>query len=147
MITIQNNYSLLTRSFESGLSEISHREDIGLLAYSPLGYGVLGGRYLDGNKPEGGRFTKYPHFAFRYQSEQVANIIKKYKTLAEDSGLTLPQMALAFVYSQDFLTSNIIGPSNVEQLIEDVEAMDFNLSNDMLNKINEIHEECPNPCA
>ena len=147
MISIQNNYSLLTRSFESSLAEISHRENIGLLAYSPLAYGVLGGRYLDGKKPEGGRFTKYPNFAFRYQKPHVENIVKKYKKLAKESGLTLPQMALAFVYGQDFLTSNIIGPSNVTQLIEDVEAMDLKLSSEMLNKINEIHKEYPNPCA
>ena len=147
MVSIQNNYSLLTRSFENGLSEISHRENIGLLAYSPLGYGVLGGRYLDGQKPEGGRFTKYPHFVPRYQSPFVETIIKKYKTLAEENGLTLPQMALAFVYMQDFLTSNIIGPSNVEQLVEDVEAMNIKLSDEILKGITEIHEECPNPCA
>lgn len=147
MVSIQNNYSLLTRSFESGLSEISHREKIGLLAYSPLAYGVLGGRYLDGNKPEGGRLTKYPKWAMRYQTEQVNKIVKKYKILAEENGLTLPQMALAFVYAQDFLTSCIIGPSNVTQLIEDVEAMNFVLSEEVLNSINAIHEECPNPCA
>jgi len=147
MVSIQNNYNLLTRSFETGLSEISHREKIGLLAYSPLGYGVLGGRYLDGNKPKNGRFTKYPHFVTRYHTKQVEKIIKKYKTLAEENDLTLPQMALAFVYRQDFLTSNIIGPSNVEQLVEDVESMKIQLTRKVLKGIEEIHQECPNPCA
>ncbi len=147
MVSIQNNYSLLTRTFETSLTEISHREDIGLLAYSPLGYGVLGGRYLDGNKPKGGRFTKYSNFAGRYRTPFVENIIKKYKTLAEENDLTLPQMALAFVYKQDFLTSNIIGPSNVKQLIEDVGAMKIQLTKNVLKGIQKIHEECPSPCA
>ena len=147
MVSIQNNYSLLTRTYDSGMSEVSHREDIGLLAYSPLGFGVLGGRYLDGNKPEGGRLTLYPNFVPRYTSEFVGEIIKKYKKLAEENNMTIAQMALAFVYSRKFLTSCIIGPSNVQQLIEDVEAMNIQLSPEVFNAIDEIQEECPNPCA
>lgn len=147
MVSIQNNYSLLTRSYEVNMAEVSLREDIGLLAYSPLGFGVLGGRYLNGQKPKGGRFTKYPFFNTRYQSPLVQEIVRKYKVLAESHGLTLPQMALAFVYQQPFVTSNIIGPSNVEQLVEDVEAIDITLSPEVLQAIEEIHESCPNSCA
>lgn len=147
MVTVQNNYSLLTRTFDINMAEVSHRENIGLLAYSPLGYGVLGGRYLDGNMPKGGRFTKYPYFVPRYRSEFVEEIIKKYKKLAESNGLTLPELACAFVYSRPFLTSNIIGPSNVEQLIECTNAVNLNLSDEILTEIEKIHEECPNPCA
>jgi len=145
-VSIQNNYSLLTRSFETSLAEISHRENIGLLAYSPLGYGVLGGRYLDGQKPQNGRFSKYPYFVPRYRSKQVEVIIKKYKKLAEKNGLTLPQLALAFVYDQFFLTSNIIGPSNVQQLEENVKALSIKLSAKIKQNIEEIHEECANVC-
>ncbi|MDH3324568.1 MAG: aldo/keto reductase, partial [Candidatus Peregrinibacteria bacterium] len=146
-VTVQNNYSLLTRTFETSMAEVSFRENIGLLAYSPLGYGVLGGRYLDGNKPEIGRLTKYPDFVPRYRIPQVENIIKKYAKLAKENNMSVAQLALAFVYSQSFLTSCIIGPSNVEQLIEDTEAADINLSPEVLQKIEEIHEECPNICA
>ena len=152
MSTTQNNYSLLTRSYENSMSEISHRENLGLLAYSPLGYGVLGGRYLDGKKPAGGRFTvypleKFPHFVPRYQSPDLWPIIKQYQKLAQDHGLTLPQLALAFVYQQPFVTSNIIGPSNEEQLFEDVSALEIKLSTEILASIEAIHEQCPNPCA
>lgn len=146
MVTTQNNYSLITRSYETSMAEVSIREDLGLLAYSPLGFGVLGGRYLDGNKPKGGRFTEYPDFNPRYQSSKVEALIKKYDQLAKANNLTLPQLALAFVYAQPFVTSTIIGPSNVEQLIENTEAIDIKLSSDVLKEIEEIHEECPNIC-
>ena len=145
-VSVQNIYNLLTRNFETAMSEISHRENIGLLAYSPLGYGALGGRYLDGNLPKGGRFTKYPDFVPRYRTPLVEGIIKQYKSLAEENNMTLPQMALAFVYGQTFLTSCIIGPATVEQLEEDVEAMNIKLSDEILVKIDEINEQCPNPC-
>jgi aryl-alcohol dehydrogenase-like predicted oxidoreductase len=145
-VSIQNNYSLLTRTYENSMAEISHRENIGLLAYSPLGFGVLGGRYLNDRKPQGGRFTKYPDFVPRYRSKQVQKITEKYKSLAEENGLTLPQMALAFVYRQSFLTSNIIGPSNVSQLEEDVKALDIKLTEEIIQEIEKIHEECSNVC-
>ncbi len=147
MVTTQNNYSLLTRTYETAMTEVSARKNVGLLAYSPLAYGVLGGRYLDGNKPEGGRFTKYPEFVPRYRSVLVENIIKKYVALAKDHQLSPAQLALAFVYSQQFVTSNIIGPSNIEQLIEDTEALNIELSSEVLEAIEVIHEECPNICA
>lgn len=146
-VSVQNNYSLLTRSYDNGMAEVSHREDIGLLAYSPLGYGVLGGRYLDGAKPEGGRFTKYPWFAARYQTERVESLVRQYKHLAESHGMSLATMAQAFVYSRSFVTSCIIGPSNVEQLEENIAAMDVVLSEEILAGIEEIHESCPNPAA
>ncbi len=146
MVSVQNNYSLLTRSYDTAMAEVSHKAEIPLLAYSPLGFGVLGGRYLDGNYPEAGRFTKYPDCAARYRTPKVEAIIKQYKTLAESHGLTLPQMALAFVYSRSFLASNIIGPSNVEQLEDCVSALDIKLNDEILKDIEAIHEQCPNPC-
>jgi aryl-alcohol dehydrogenase-like predicted oxidoreductase len=146
VVTIQNNYSLLTRTYDTHLAEVSHREDVGLLAYSPLGFGVLGGRYLDGRLPKGGRFTKYPYFAERYRSAEVEKIIKKYLVVAKKHNLSLAKLALAFVYSRPFVTSNIIGPSNPEQLIECVEALDIKLNSEILADIETVHEECPNPC-
>lgn len=146
-VSIQNNYSLLTRSFEVAMSEVSLREDIGLLAYSPLGYGVLGGRYLNGAQPQGGRFTTYPDFVPRYRAPRAEEIIKKYKILAESHDMTLPQLALAFVYQQPFVRSTIIGPASVEQLEDCVKALGIVLSAEILAEIENIHEELPNFCA
>lgn len=147
MVSVQNNYSLLTRTFDNNMAEISLREDIWLLAYSPLWYWVLWWRYVDWDKPTGWRFTVYSDFTWRYMSKKVESIVKKYKTLAEQNRMTLPQMALAFVYSRKFLTSSIIGPSNVSQLIENVEALNIKLSPEVFKAIDEINEECPNVCA
>lgn len=147
MVSVQNNYSLLTRTFDTGMSEVCTKEDIGLLAYSPLGFWVLWWRYLDWNKPVWWRLTKYPNYLPRYQSHVVENIIKQYKSFAEDNGLTLPQLALAFVYCKPFLTSTIIWPSNVDQLIEDTQAINIQLSKNILKSIENINEKFPNPCA
>lgn len=146
MVSVQNNYSLLTRTYDIAMSEVSQEADIGLLAYSPLGFGVLGGRYLDGAKPAGGRFTKYPDFLGRYHAPAAQTATKKYKELAEANGMTLVEMALAFVYQQSFLTSNIIGPSNVAQLEECVTAMNTSLSDEILQAIDAIDALHPNVC-
>lgn len=146
-VTTQNNYSLLTRTYEIAMAEVSHREHLGLLAYSPLGYGVLGGRYLDGARPADGRFTKYPEFNPRYRTPRLEAITKQYLAIAQAANLTLPQLALAFVARQPFVTSTIIGPSNVAQLAEDADAVDLELSAETLAAIEAVHESCPNPCA
>lgn len=147
MVSIQNVYNILNRHYEIHMAEVSHRENIGLLAYSPLGFGVLGGRYFDGNKPENGRFTLYPKFADRYQQTHVQEIAKKYQSLAQEYNLTLPQLALAFVNRQPFVTSNIIGASNSEQLKEDIQTAEIKLSKEILKEIENIHERFPNPCS
>jgi len=147
MISIQNNYSLLTRTFDTGMSEISLQEDIGLLAYSPLGFGVLGGRYLNGNKPAEGRFVTYPDYMTRYRTPEVDAQTRRYQALAHDHGMTLPELSLAFVYSRPYLTSNIIGPSNVAQLTECVNAMNFEMTDEILTEIDKIDADLPNPCA
>ncbi len=144
MITIQNPYSLLNRTFEVGLSEISIREKIGLLAYSPLGFGVLSGKYLDGKKPENARITLFPAYG-RYSSEQAVKATQKYFDLAEQHGLSLAQMALAFVTSRPFLTSNIIGATSMEQLQENIDSADLTLSEEVLQGIEAIHQEIPDP--
>jgi len=147
MITTQNNYSLLTRTYDMAMAEVSLAEDIGLLAYSPLAYGVLGGKYLDGNINAGGRFDKYPDFVPRYRVPEVEASIKRYKALAEENNMTLPELALAFTYQQPFLTSSIIGPSSVEQLEQCVKAINTKLSPEILQKIDAIDSLLPNPCA
>jgi aryl-alcohol dehydrogenase-like predicted oxidoreductase len=144
MISIQNPYSLLNRLFEVGLSEISMREQIGLLAYSPLGFGVLSGKYLGGKKPPKARITLFPNYS-RYINEQSVIATQKYYDLAKRHGLSLAQMALAFVNTRPFLTSNIIGATSMEQLKENIGSIDVQLSDEVLKGIAKIHNEVPNP--
>ncbi|WP_046757735.1 NADP(H)-dependent aldo-keto reductase [Kordia jejudonensis] len=144
MVTIQNAYSLLCRSFDSGLSEIAMREGVGLLAYSPMAFGVLSGKYLGGKKPENGRLTLFPRFA-RYSGEQATKATEKYNELAQKHGLSLAQMSLAFVNQQPYLTGNIIGATNLKQLEENIASIDVELSQEILDEINAIHNSIPNP--
>lgn len=141
--TIQNPYSLLNRLFEVGLSEMCMRENVGLLAYSPLAFGFLSGKYLQGF-PENARMTLFPHFS-RYTNPNCYEATKLYKQLAEDNGLTLVQMAQAFVNQQSFLTANIIGATSLHQLKENIDAMEVTLSDAILSDINKIQEKFPNP--
>ena len=144
MRTIQNPYSLLNRLFEVGLSEISMREQIGLLAYSPLGFGVLSGKYLTEIPPRKARVTLFPNYN-RYSGDTAVAATKKYAELAKEHGLSLAQMALAFVNTRPFLTSNIIGATSMEQLKENIESIDVDLSDEVLEGIEEIHKAIPNP--
>jgi aryl-alcohol dehydrogenase-like predicted oxidoreductase len=144
MVTIQNAYSLLCRSFETGLAEISMREGIGLLAYSPLGFGVLSGKYLGGKLPEGSRLTLFPRFA-RYSGKEATEATRQYAELAQKHGLSLPQMALAYINQQPFVTGNIIGATKMEQLKENIASIDIELSPEVLAGINAIHASIPNP--
>lgn len=141
--TIQNPYSLLNRLFEVGLSEICIRENVGLLAYSPLGFGVLSGKYLNGTNPEY-RMAKFPQFT-RYVGENATKATRLYKELAEVNGLTISQMALAFVNQRNFVMSTIIGATTLEQLKENIDAFDTVLSNEILLEIEKIQELIPNP--
>lgn len=141
--TIQNPYSLLNRLFEVGLTEVCMRENVGLLAYSPLGFGFLTGKYLDGF-PEGSRLKLFPNFT-RYTGENSFRATRLYKELAEENGLTLTQMAIAFVKQQPFVASTIVGATSVAQLEEDVNAFEVVLSPELVSKINKIQESIPNP--
>lgn len=147
MVSIQNVCNLLNRHYELGLAEVSMREEIGLLAYSPLGYGILGGRYFDGQSPARGRFTVHPEFALRYRTPKVQIVAKLYADLAEKHGMTLPQMALAFLLRQPWVTSVIIGASIPDQFEQDVGSIDLELSKEVLQGIEAIHEEHPNVVA
>lgn len=142
--SIQNPYSLLNRSYEIGLSEVSHREDTGLLAYSPLGFGVLSGKYLNGARPEGARLTLFDRFD-RYSSENTQQAVKDYVELAQESGLDPAQMALAYVNSRPFVTSNIIGATSMSQLKSNIDSIDIQLSEEVIEKIQQIHKSNPNP--
>tara|TARA_Y100000385_G_scaffold277837_1_gene325338 strand:+ start:630 stop:1667 length:1038 start_codon:yes stop_codon:yes gene_type:complete len=142
--TIQNPYSLLNRTFEVGNAEVSHREEVGLLAYSPLAFGVLSGKYRQGVKPEKARLTLFPHYD-RYSSDPCKKAVELYHDLAESNDLTLSQLALAFVNDRPFVTSNIIGATNLFQLKENIGTASIHLSDKILEAINEIHESIPNP--
>lgn len=144
MVTIQNPYSLLNRLFEVGLSEISMREKIGLLAYSPLGFGVLSGKYLGEVPPRKARVTLFPSYD-RYSGDTATQATQRYQDLATAHDLTLAQMALAFVNTRPFVTSNIIGATTMDQLKENIESIDVNLSDEVLKGIAEIHDTIPNP--
>ena len=141
--TIQNPYSLLNRLFEVGLSEICMRENVGLMAYSPLGFGFLSGKYLDGF-PENSRMKLFPNFT-RYINENCFKATKLYKDLAEANNLTLSQMALAFVNQQSLVMSTIIGATSLEQLKENIDSFDVVLSKEILSEIDRIQEIHPNP--
>ena len=108
-VTVQNSYSLIHRGYEVGMSEVSLRENIGLLAYSPLAQGVLSGKYVDGGAPEGARGTLFPRFIARYKNEASERAVKKYMQIAKDYNLDVSQMSLAFINQLPFVTSNIIG--------------------------------------
>jgi aryl-alcohol dehydrogenase-like predicted oxidoreductase len=142
--TIQNAYSMLTRSFEADLAEIALRENVGLLAYSPMAFGVLSGKYINGIASDNARLKLFPRFA-RYSGEKASEAAKRYLKIAEDNNMSLAQMSLAFVNQQPFLTSTIIGATNLKQLKENIESIDVNLSDEVMTQINDVHNNIPNP--
>lgn len=143
-VTIQNPYSLLNRTYEIGLSEISMRERIGLLAYSPLGFGLLSGKYHDNSDVTKSRLKLFPKLA-RYSNEAAYHATEKYVSLANKFGLKPGQMALAFVNSRAFLWSTIIGSTTMDQLKENIKSIDVELPNEVLDEIESIHKQCANP--
>jgi len=143
--SIQNPYSLLNRSFEVGLAEIAHRENVGLLAYSPLAFGVLSGKYLDGARPPQGRLTLFERFQ-RYTSDVAEQATRAYVDIARRHGLDPAQMALAFVNSRPFLTSNIIGATTLEQLESNLASESLSLDGAVLEEIEAVHRKISNPC-
>ncbi|EXF46247.1 aldo/keto reductase [Pseudomonas sp. BAY1663] len=143
-VSIQNPYNLLNRSFEVGLAEIAIREQCGLLAYSPLAFGMLSGKYENGARPANARITLFQRFA-RYTNPQAKAACSRYVTLAREHGLDPAQMALAYVTAQPFVTSNIIGATTIEQLAANLASADLKLSAEVLAGIEAIHTEQPNP--
>ena len=145
IVSIQNPYSLLNRSFEVGLAEFAHREQVGLLAYSPLGFGVLSGKYLDDQRPDGARLTLYGHQFKRYTHDRATRCVRRYAELAGEHGLTPAQLALAFVNQRPFVTSNIIGATTMEQLEANIASVDVRLDKDLLRQLDDVHRSQPNP--
>lgn len=144
VVSIQNPYSLLNRTFEVGLAEIAHREQLGLLAYSPLGFGVLSGKYLNNRKPNQARLTLFDRFT-RYTNPLATKATTDYVQLANDHQLDPAQMALAYINGRSFVTSNIIGATNLEQLKSNIQSIDVTLSDSVLEEIEQIHNNIPNP--
>ena len=142
--TAQNAYSLLNRVYEGDLAEVSLRENIGLLAYSPLAFGVLSGKYIEGTAADNARLKLFPRFA-RYSSTQSTEATKQYMKLAQDLGISLTTLSLAFVNQRPFVTSNIIGATNLDQLKENIESINTELTQETLDRIDAIHATIPNP--
>jgi len=145
IVSIQNPYNLLNRSFEVGLSEVSHYEGVQLLAYSPLAFGCLSGKYLNDARPNGARCSLFERFV-RYFTPQGIEATQAYVNLAREHGLDPAQMALAFVNQRPFVASNIIGATNLEQLKSNIDSLDVVLTDELLQGIQEIGTTYSNPC-
>jgi len=144
-VSIQNPYSLLNRTYEIGMSELSIRENVGLLAYSPMAFGLLSGKYHKKTERPEARLHKYKSHMTRYASENCYNATAKYLEIAEKYELSLAQMSLAFINQQPFITSNIIGATSIKQLAENIASADVKLSKEILKEIDIVHEVIPNP--
>jgi aryl-alcohol dehydrogenase-like predicted oxidoreductase len=145
LVSIQNPYSLLNRSFEVGLAEMAIKEDVGLLAYSPLGFGVLTGKFLDGARPPEARLVRWSRFA-RYSGEVAERATTAYVAIAREHGLDPAQMALAFVNRQRFVTSTLIGATTSVQLETNLASVDVRLSDEVIQAVEALHRAHPNPC-
>ena len=145
MSTVQNSYSLIHRGYEIGMSEVSLRENLGLLVYSPLAQGVLTGKYLKGKSPKGARGTLFPNYITRYQTSLAESAVLKYLDIANRHQMTLTELSLAFINQLPFVTSNIIGATKMEQLKENIGSVNIKLSDQILHEIEEVHSLIPNP--
>ena len=146
IMSVQNPYSLLCRTYEVGLSEISIREKSGLLAYSPLAGGFLTGKYRNNNLPENSRQKLFAEYYTRYSKPYVSPVIEKYFNIAKKFNLDFAQMSLKFCEIQPFMTSVIIGATTMEQLKINIESVNVNLSDEIIKDINHIQKLYPNPC-
>ena len=146
MMSIQNPYSLLNRSYEVGLAEVSIREKIGCLAYSPLASGYLTGKYRNKNFPKGSRMERDFDFWTRYRKPNTEAAVELYFKICERHNLNMTQMSIKFCEIQEFMTSVIIGATTMEQLKSDIESVNVNLSNDVIEEINQVQTIYPNPC-
>lgn len=143
-VSIQNPYSLINRTFEINLAEIALREKVSLLAYSPLAFGTLSGKYQNGTAESSARLHQFPQYT-RYSSNEAQQAIRNYLDIAKTHGLNPAQMALAFVNSRPFVTSNIIGATSMAQLKENIDSIELNLPAEVLQAIEAAHKAIPNP--
>jgi aryl-alcohol dehydrogenase-like predicted oxidoreductase len=146
MLSVQNPYNLLNRTYEVGLAEISVREQAGLLAYSPLACGYLSGKYRNKQLPKDSRMERDGDFWTRYAKPKTDKTVEAYYKIAKKHNLDLTQMSLKFLEIQPFVTSVIIGATTMEQLKTNVESVNINLTNEIINEINEVQAIYPNPC-
>jgi aryl-alcohol dehydrogenase-like predicted oxidoreductase len=145
IVSIQNPYSLLNRTFEVGLAEMAIREQVGLLAYSPMAFGVLSGKFLGGARPPEARMVRWSRFS-RYSNEYAATATASYSEIARRHGLNLAQMSLAFVRQQPFVTSVLIGATTMAQLRTNIDSARVQLGAEVLGEIDAVHKAHPNPC-
>ena len=145
MMSVQNPYNLLNRTYEVGLAEISVREQSGLLAYSPLAFGYLTGKYRNNKLPAKSRMQLFKNFN-RYKNENGQKAIDEYYKISKKYNLDFTQMSLKFCEIQHFTTSVIIGATTMEQLKTNIESVNVNLNSDIINDINKIQQKYPNPC-
>jgi aryl-alcohol dehydrogenase (NADP+) len=143
VVSIQNAYNLINRMFEYGLAEMCYREQVGLMAYSPLGFGVLSGKYLD--VKGSGRLSLFPAFGQRYQKPYVADAAAEYAAIAQGLNISPATLALAYVRSRWFVASTIIGATSMQQLTENIASLDVELTAETLQKIDAVHARHPNP--
>ena len=146
MMSVQNAYNLLCRTYEIGIAEISIREESGLLAYSPLAGGFLTGKYLNNNLPENSRQKLFSNYYTRYSKPHASLVIDKYSDISKKFGLNFAQMSIKFCEIQPFMTSVIIGATTMEQLKINIESVNVNLSDEIIKDINNIQKLYPNPC-
>ena len=146
MMSVQNPYSLLNRSYEVGLAEVSIREQIGCLAYSPLASGFLTGKYRNGALPKGSRMERDYDFWSRYRKPHANEAVEEYFKISKKNNLDLAQMSIKFCEIQPFMTSIIIGATTMEQLKTDIESVNVKLSDEIIKEINQIQKIYPNPC-
>ena len=145
VMSVQNPYNLLNRTYEVGLAEVSVREQSGLLAYSPLASGVLTGKYRNDKKPKGSRLQLFGDYFPRYFKKLSLLAVEEYFKVAKKHKISLAQLSLAFVNQQPFVTSSIIGATTMEQLKEDIESNNIALSSEIIDEINLVHKNNPNP--
>ena len=144
-VTIQNSYSLVSRNVDNDLAEVLFREQMSLLAYSPLAGGMLSGKYLGGAKPSGARFTLFDNFGLRFRKPLVAEAVAAYAELAARRGISPVQLALGYVRSRWYLGATIVGATTIAQLAEDIDGARFELDPETLAEITDIQARYPNP--
>ncbi len=145
MVTIQNSYNLLNRTFDGGLAEVCHHEGMRLLAYSPLAFGRLSGKYRGGQMPEGSRLALWERFA-RYNGPTADEAIEQYAAIAAEAGLDLAQMCLAWINGRFHLASNLVGATTMEQLRSNIASSEIELPGEVRRAIDKVHHRYPNPC-
>mgnify|MGYP000326036898 CR=1 FL=1 len=147
MISIQNPYSLLNRTYEVGLAEVSIREEIGLLAYSPLAGGYLSGKYRNKTYPKGSRMERdWDFWKYRYNTPNIKNAVEEYYKISKKYDLDMSQMSLKFCEIQPFMNSVIIGATTMQQLKTNIESVNVKLTDEIIKEINEVQKIYPNPC-